>query len=217
MLWQDIKDFTPILVEGAETSVLITLGCLAISTLLGLVWALIRMSKLPVLPRIVSTMINMVRGLPMIVQLFYIYFVLPEIGIQLTAMQSAILGLGFAYSTYVAEVFRSGIEAVDHGQFEAAQALGMGKFKMMTRVILPQAFKVALPPYSNMLVMMLKDSSLASTITVAEMTRAGMLLANSTFKNILIYSMIAVLYLMMSMPLMQMTSRLERRFGKQAR
>jgi polar amino acid transport system permease protein len=175
------------------------------------------MSKLPVLPRIVSTMINMVRGLPMIVQLFYIYFVLPEIGIQLTAMQSAILGLGFAYSTYVAEVFRSGIEAVDHGQFEAAQALGMGKFKMMTRVILPQAFKVALPPYSNMLVMMLKDSSLASTITVAEMTRAGMLLANSTFKNILIYSMIAVLYLMMSMPLMQMTSRLERRFGKQAR
>lgn len=217
MLWQDIKEFTPILLEGAEISVLITLGCLGISTVLGLFWALIRMSKLPVLPRIVGTMVNVVRGLPMIVQLFYIYFVLPEIGIQLTALQSAILGLGFAYSTYVSEVFRSGIEAVDPGQFEAAQTLGMGKFKMMTRVVLPQAFKVALPPYSNMLVMMLKDSSLASTITVAEMTRAGMLLSNSTFKNITIYSMIAVLYLMMSMPLMHMTAWLERRFGKHAR
>lgn len=216
MLWQDIKEFTPILLEGAEVSVYITLGTLVISTLLGMVWALIRMSKIPVLPRLVGAMINMVRGLPMIVQLFYIYFVLPEIGIQLTAMQSAIIGLGFAYSMYVAEVFRSGIEAVDHGQFEAAQALGMGKVKMMTRVILPQAFKVSLPPYSNMLVMMLKDSSLASTITVAEMTRAGMLLANSTFQNITIYTMIAAMYLMMSLPLMQMTGWLEGRFGKHA-
>lgn len=217
MLWQNIKEFTPILLEGAEVTVLITLGCLVISTLLGIVWALIKMSKIPVLPKIVGVMINMVRGLPMIVLLFYIYFVLPEIGIQLTSLQSAIIGLGFAYSTYVAEVFRSGIEAVDHGQFEAAHALGMGKIKTMTRVILPQAFKVALPPYSNMLVMMLKDSSLASTIAVAEMTRAGVLLSNSTFQNITIYTMIAALYLLMSMPLMQMTAWLERRFGKHSR
>lgn len=217
MLWQNIKEFTPILLEGAEVTVLITLGCLVISTLLGIVWALIKMSKIPVLPKVVGVMINMVRGLPMIVLLFYIYFVLPEIGIQLTSLQSAIIGLGFAYSTYVAEVFRSGIEAVDHGQFEAAHALGMGKIKTMTRVILPQAFKVALPPYSNMLVMMLKDSSLASTIAVAEMTRAGVLLSNSTFQNITIYTMIAALYLLMSMPLMQMTAWLERRFGKHSR
>lgn len=217
MLWENIKEFTPILFEGAEVTVLITLGCLVISTLLGILWALIKMSKFPVLPKMVSVMINMVRGLPMIVLLFYIYFVLPEIGIQLTSLQSAIIGLGFAYSTYVAEVFRSGIEAVDHGQFEAAHALGMGKVKTMTRVILPQAFKVALPPYSNMLVMMLKDSSLASTIAVAEMTRAGVLLSNSTFQNITIYSMIAVMYLLMSMPLMHMTAWLERRFGKHTR
>lgn len=217
MLWQNLKEFTPILLEGAEVTVLITLGCLVISTLLGMVWALIKMSKFPILPKVVGVMINMVRGLPMIVLLFYIYFVLPEIGIQLTSLQSAIIGLGFAYSTYVAEVFRSGIEAVDHGQFEAAQALGMGKIKTMTRVILPQAFKVALPPYSNMLVMMLKDSSLASTIAVAEMTRAGVLLSNSTFQNITIYTMIAALYLLMSMPLMQMTAWLECRFGKHSR
>lgn len=217
MLWQNIQDFTPILLEGASTSVGITLGCLVISTLLGMLWALIKMAEVPVLSQVTAAMINVVRGLPMIVLLFYIYFVMPDIGIQLTSLQAAIFGLGFAYSTYVAEVFRSGIESVDPGQFEAAQSLGMSRFKTMTRVILPQAFKVALPPYSNMLVMMLKDSSLASTITVAEMTRAGVLLANSTFQNITIYTMIAVMYLVISLPLMYLTSRLERRFGKHTR
>jgi polar amino acid transport system permease protein len=216
MLWQDIKDFTPILLDGATITIVITMGCLAISTVLGMVLALIKMSSIPLLPRIVGVLINIVRGLPMIVLLFYIYFVLPDIGIQLTSLQASVLGLGFAYATYVAEVFRSGIESVDIGQFEAAKSLGMSQYKTMTRVILPQAFKVALPPYSNMLVMMLKDTSLASTIAVAEMTRAGMLLANSTFKNITIYSIIAIMYLLMSAPLMYLSSWLERHFGKHA-
>ena len=158
-------------------------------------------------------MINVVRGLPMIVLLFYIYFVLPDFHIEVSALQASIIGLSFGYSTYVAEIIRSGIEAVDPGQYEAAQSLGMGRVKTMVRVILPQAVKVALPPYSNTLVMMLKDSSLVSTITVAEMTREGQLIASSTFQNMTVYTLVALLYLLMSLPLVWLLKRLERRMS----
>jgi polar amino acid transport system permease protein len=205
MHWRDITDFVPILFTGALMSILITLGCLVLSTVLGLVWALLKMSRHPGVVTVVSAMINVVRGLPMIVLLFYIYFVLPDVGIQMTALEASIIGLGFGYSTYVAEIIRSGIEAVDPGQFEAAQSIGMGRVKTMYRVILPQA---------NTLVMMLKDSSLASTITVAEMTREGQLIAASTFQNVTVYTLVALGYLAMSLPLMSLTRHLEKRFGK---
>ncbi|PTB21857.1 amino acid ABC transporter permease [Trinickia symbiotica] len=214
MRWHDIVDFVPILLQGAVMSIFITIGCLLLSTALGLVWALLKMSRYPRVVRVVSAMINVVRGLPMIVLLFYIYFVLPDVHVQVTALEASIIGLGFGYSTYVAEIIRSGIEAVDPGQFEAAQSIGMGRVKTMVRVILPQAIKVALPPYSNTLVMMLKDSSLASTITVAEMTREGQLIAASTFQNMTVYTLVALGYLAMSLPLMSMTRSLERRFGR---
>jgi polar amino acid transport system permease protein len=160
-----------------------------------------------------ATLVNVIRGLPIIVQLFYIYFVLPEFGIQLSAFQAGVIGLGIAYSAYQAENFRAGIEAVDHGQLEAAQAIGMRMPLVMRRVILPQAFRIALPPYANTLVMMLKDSSLVSTITVAEMTRAGQLIASSTFQNMTVYTLVALLYLAMSLPLVWILRRLEHRLG----
>lgn len=214
MHWNDMADFVPILLQGAGMTIFITLSCLVLSTVLGLVWALLKMSRYAPVRRATATLINIVRGLPMIVLLFYIYFVFPSIHIQLSALQASVIGLAFGYSTYVAEIIRSGIESVDIGQYEAAQSIGMGRVKTMTRVILPQAVKVALPPYSNTLVSMLKDSSLASTITVTEMTRQGTLLAATTFQNLEVYTLIAVGYLAMSLPLMSLTKMLESRFGK---
>ncbi len=195
-------------------TVFITVSCLILSTALGLVWALLKMSRHAPVRRAATTLINVVRGLPMLVLLFYIYFVLPSVHIQLSALQASIVGLAFGYSTYVAEIIRSGIESVDQGQYEAAQSIGMGRIKTMTRVILPQAIKVALPPYSNTLVSMVKDSSLASTITVAEMTHQGALIAAATFQNLTVYTLVAIGYLAMSLPLMSLTKLLERRFGK---
>ena len=214
MRWSDVVEFVPILLKGAGISVFITISCLLLSTALGLVWALLKMSRFAAVRRAVATLINVVRGLPMIVLLFYIYFVFPDIHLRLDALEASIVGLAFGYSTYVAEIIRSGIESVDPGQYEAAQSLGMGKVKTMTRVILPQAIKVALPPYSNTLVSMLKDSSLASTITVAEMTREGSLIAAATFQNLTVYTLVAICYLALSLPLMGLTRHLERRFGK---
>lgn len=204
----------PILLLGVKLTVVVTIGSLAVSTSLGLAWALMRVSGIRALAAISRTIINVIRGIPIIVQLFYIYFVLPDFGITLSALQAAIIGLGIAYSAYQAENFRAGIEAIDHGQVEAAQSIGMGWALMMRRVILPQAIRIVLPPYGNTMIMMLKDSSQASTITVAELALQGKLIASATFQNSTVFSLVALLYLAMSMPLIILVGWLERRFGR---
>ncbi|BEP95373.1 amino acid ABC transporter permease [Acidovorax sp. A79] len=210
---QHAREFLPILLQGAMVTVQVTVLSFLLSSVIGLALALGKLSPVRALSVCASTVINVIRGLPIIVQLFYIYFVLPDIGIQLTAFQAGVIGLGIAYSAYQAENFRAGIEAVDPGQREAALAMGMRPALLMRRVVLPQAFRIALPPYGNTLVMMLKDSSLVSTITVAEMTRQGQLIASSTFQNMTVYTLVALLYLAMSLPLVWGLRRLEKRFA----
>ncbi len=210
---QHAREFLPILLQGAVVTVQVTVLSFLLSSAIGLALALGKLSPVRAVSWCASTVINVIRGLPIIVQLFYIYFVLPEVGIQFTAFQAGVIGLGIAYSAYQAENFRAGIEAVDPGQREAALAMGMRPALLMRRVVLPQAFRIALPPYGNTLVMMLKDSSLVSTITVAEMTRQGQLIASSTFQNMTVYTLVALLYLAMSLPLVWGLRRLERRFG----
>ncbi len=209
----DAQEFLPILMQGVVLTVLVTLGSLVLSTVLGLVWALMRVSGIGMLDKGATLFVNFIRGIPIIVQLFYIYFVLPDLGITLTALQAAILGLGIAYSAYHSENFRAGIEAIDPGQIEAAQSIGMGWWMIMRRVILPQALRIILPPYGNIMIMMLKDSSQASTITVAELAMQGKLIASSTFKNTSVFTMVAVMYLCMSLPLMALVSWMEKRFS----
>jgi polar amino acid transport system permease protein len=213
MFFQNAIEFLPILLKGAVVTIEITFCSFILSTLLGLLLALMRVSSNKVASHAASTFINVIRGLPIIVQLFYIYFVLPDLGVRLSAFQAGFIGLGIAYSVYQAENFRAGIQAIDHGQIEAAQSIGMRGGLIMRRVVLPQAFKIALPSYGNTLVMMLKDSSLASTITVAEMTRAGQLIASSTFQNMTVFTLVALLYLGLSLPLVYGLRRLERRLG----
>jgi len=157
--WKDSAEFMPILLQGVGLTILVSVGSLALSTILGLGWALMRVSQHAALRQTSKFAVNIIRGIPIIVQLFYIYFVLPDLGIQLSAFQAGCIGLGIAYSAYQAENFRGGIEAVDPGQVEAAQSLGMRPAVIMRRVILPQAIRVFLPPYGNTMIMMLKDSS----------------------------------------------------------
>jgi polar amino acid transport system permease protein len=212
--WQDAVEFAPILIQGAWVTVQVTLGALVLATLLGLFWALLRVSHSKTLSRISTTIVNLIRGIPILVQLFYIYFVLPDFGIQLNAFQAGVIGLGIAYSSYMSEVFRAGIEAIDVGQVEAAQSIGMNRRLIMTRVVLPQAFRIALPPYGNNLIMLLKDSSQTSAITVAELALQSKLIAASTFKNMTVFTLGAIAYLVMSVPLILLVARLEKRFGR---
>ena len=212
--WSDAAEFAPILLKGAQVTVMVTITSLVLSTFLGLFWALLRTSHIKVLSWISATFVNTIRGIPILVQLFYIYFVLPEIGIQLTAFQAGSIGLGIAYSAYMSEVFRAGIEAIDVGQIEAAHTIGMTRWLVMTRVVLPQAFRIALPPYGNNLIMLLKDSSQTSAITVAELSLESKLIAASTFKNTTVFTMGAIGYLIMSLPLIFLVARLEKRFKR---
>ncbi|WP_028347202.1 amino acid ABC transporter permease [Bradyrhizobium murdochi] len=211
--WRDATEFLPILMSGVALTVIVTIGSLLLSTALGLVWALMRVSGIGIFSGFSAGLINVIRGIPIIVMLFYLYFVMPELGLTLTALEAAILGLGIAYSAYQAENFRAGIEAIDKGQIEAAQAIGMGWWQTMRRVVLPQAIKIVLPPYGNIMIMMLKDSSQASTITVAELALQGKLIASSTFKNTSVFTLVALMYLTMSIPLILLVRHFEKRAG----
>ena len=212
--WHDAAEFFPILLNGVALTIIVTVGSLLLSTVLGLVWAMMRVSGVSALSWLSAAFINVIRGIPIIVLLFYLYFVMPDFGIALTALQASILGLGIAYSAYQSENFRAGIEAIDKGQIEAAQSIGMGWWLTMRRVVLPQAVKIVLPPYGNIMIMLLKDSSQASTITVAELALQGKLIASSTFKNTSVFTLVALMYLTMSIPLILLVRHFEKRAGK---
>lgn len=210
----DAIAFMPLLLKGLGMTILLTVCALATSVALGLLWALMGTSRLPVLRGISTTVINIVRGIPIIVQLFYVYFVLPELGLNLAPFVAGVIGLGLAYSVYQAENFRAGFQSIDPALIEAGHALGMSERLIMRRIIFPLGVRVALPPFGNTTVMLLKDSSIASTITIAELTRAGQLLAISTFKNGTVYTLIALLYLIASLPLASAVRMLERRMAR---
>lgn len=212
--FSDAATFMPILLEGVWMTIAISISALVIASLLGLFWAMLRVSGISWLANGTRVVTNLIRGIPIIVLLFYLYFVMPEMGVQMTAFQAGAFGLGIAYSAYMAEVFRSGIEAIDIGQVEAANSLGMSRLLMMRRVILPQAFKIALPPYSNNMVMLLKDSSQASVITVVELSMQAKLVASSSFKNATVFTLVALMYLCLSLPLMALAGWLERKYNK---
>ena len=209
----DARDFLPILLSGLWVTIAITLCALLLSVILGLVWALAGTSRFALVRGTSRVIINTVRGIPILVQLFYIYFVLPQLGITLNAFLAGVAGLGLAYSVYQAENFRAGFASVDRSLIETAESLGMPHRMIVRRLILPLAIRVILPPLGNTSIMLLKDSSIASTITVAELTRQGQLLAVSTFKNMTVYTLVALLYLAMSLPLSFLTRRLERKFA----
>jgi polar amino acid transport system permease protein len=211
---RDAAEFLPILLQGVALTIMVTVGSLLLSTVLGIVWALMRVSGIGAVSTVAAGLVNVIRGIPIIVLLFYLYFVMPDLGITLTALQASILGLGIAYSAYQSENFRAGIEAIDKGQIEAAQAIGMGWWLTMRRVVLPQAVRIVLPPYGNIMIMMLKDSSQASTITVAELALQGKLIASSTFKNTSVFTLVALMYLSMSIPLILLVRHFEKKANR---
>ncbi len=207
-------EYMPLLLKGLWMTIAVTALALCLATALGLVLALLRTSGVAILATPTRILVEFLRGVPILVILFYIYFVMPDIGIDLTAFQAGVIGLALTYSCYIGETFRAGIEAVDKGQIEAAKSIGMRRPLMMRRVVLPQAFKIVLPPYANNLVMLLKDSSQVSVISVAELTMQGKMLASSTFNNMTIFTLVALLYLCLTIPLNFGMRRLEGYLGR---
>ena len=210
----DAVQFMPLLLRGLGTTILLTLCALGLSLMLGMIWALMALSPSRLLRLISVTIVQTVRGIPIIVQLFCVYFVLPEFGIDLPPFMAGVVGLGVSYSVYQAENFRGGFGSVDPQLVEAGLSLGMSNGLTFRRIVFPLGLRTALPSLGNTTVMLLKDSSIASTITIAELTRAGQLLAISTFKNETVYLLVALLYLAASLPLAALVRLFERRMAR---
>ncbi|MCY1016228.1 ABC transporter permease subunit [Pyxidicoccus sp. MSG2] len=198
----------------------LTLGLTALALLaglpLGLVVALGRRVRLRPLAWLCAAYVEALRGTPLLVQIIFIYYALPQLlGVDLAPLLAAVLALTLNSAAYVAEIFRAGIASVDPGQSEAARALGMSPAQAMRHVILPQAVRNVLPPLTNEGIALLKDSSLVSIIGMAELTRAGQELASQLAAPLAIWPAVAVCYLLATLPLTRLASALERRLQRQ--
>jgi len=188
----------PVLLKGCVMTVELTVITLVLGTVLGILFALMRLSSNFVLSQISNFYTWIIRGTPMLLQLFFFYYGLPSVGIRMTPFQAAVIGLGLNSGAYMAEIIRGGIMSIDKGQFEAAKALGFSYTETMQKIILPQTFKVIIPPVGNEFITILKDTSLVSTIAMVELMRSAQQMYASTFKPIEIFATAAVLYLIMT-------------------
>ncbi len=205
-------EWWPDLWAGLKLTVMLTFASMAVAMAIGLAMALGRLNrKRRWLAVPIGVLVEIIRGSPLLLQLFYIFYVLPFFGLRLPPVAAAIIGLGLNYGAYLSEVFRAGIEAVDHGQWEAARALGMRPRVFMPMVVLPQALRIVVPPVGNYFISLFKDTALVSTISIGELLFRGQLLAAENFKYLQIYSLIFVLYLAISYPASLGVIALERR------
>jgi cystine transport system permease protein len=204
-----------------KTAVLVTLGlglgAFVLGSILGMGIALLRNSPLRLLRAIAFMYVSIFRGTPLLVQILLIYFGLPHYGITLSPIPSALLALTLFSAAYLSENFRSGINAVDPGQWEASLAMGMGYWTCLRRIILPQAVRIALPPVGSRLIALIKDTSLASTITVVEMTRVAEQVGAATFRYMEMFLMIGFVYWLINQVLTLIQTYLEGRMTRRYR
>jgi polar amino acid transport system permease protein len=206
------------LLTGLKYTFLITGFSIIGAMIVGLLAALLRLSKLPVVSQIIRFYIDFFRGTPVLIQLIWIYYALPIItGISLSAVTSAVLTLSLNMGAFLAEIFRAGIQSIDKGQREAAFVLGLTYGQTMRRIILPQALARMLPPIGSSMIIILKDSSLASFIAVDELLYQGYVLQSSTFRPLEILTVVALIYFVLTYPLTILVEQLERRSGVRER
>ena len=187
-----------ILIASVEVTIPLTVFGFALAMVVALFMALVQYANIKVLKQFARFYIWIFRGTPLLVQLFLAYFGLPKLGIVMDAFPCALLVLGLNEGAYCAETLRSALESVSEGQIEAGYCVGMNYIQIMWHVVLPQAFRTAFPPLSNSLISMLKDTSLAATITVADMFMAAQRVVGRTYEPLWVYSEVALVYLIMS-------------------
>lgn len=207
-----IQRALPILLMGAGVTIEITAFSVAIGFFIGLFVGIARISQFKILRIMAAVYADCIRGTPLLVQIFLIYFALPmAIGQRVEPFIAAVAACGINSGAYVSEIFRAGIQAIDVGQMEAGRSLGLTWWQTMRFIILPQAFKNILPPLGNEFIAMLKDSSLVSIIGFEELTRRGQLIIAQTYGSFEIWMTVAVLYLIMTMAISRIVAFLEKR------
>lgn len=207
-------DLLKLLLLASITTIEITVGSFVLALILGLAFGLLRTSSHPFAKWLAITYVEIFRSVPVLTQLFIIYFGLGEVGIKLNPLTAVIIGFGINGGAFLAEVFRAGIEAVPCGQSEASFAIGMTKPQAIRYIVLPQAIRTTLPPIGNYAIGLLKETSIASAVAAPELMYQAGTLIRQTFLSTQIYLMVAAIYLCMSLPLSHLVRRLEGRMGK---
>ncbi len=220
---------TPLLLEGAAFTIKVSLISLLIGMILGLIACLMQLSKSKILKALSGVYIWIIRGTPMMVQAMLVYFGIPQIAnliikamadggsferFTLSPMSAAIITLSLNAGAYLAEIFRSGIQAVPKGQTEAARSLGLTKFKTMQKIVLPQAFKIVVPALVNQFIITIKDTSILSIIGLSEIVNKAGVYAGSTYQYFETYMYAALFYLVITSILMAVSKAIERRLNR---
>ena len=212
--WEFIVRSGPYILQGAGITILVSVISILLATTLAILGALGRLSTSPVIYAIASLYFSIVRGTPLLVQIFFAYYALPQAGIVLDPIPTGILALGFNYGAYMTEIFRAGLQAVAKGQREAAQALGMRESHIFRRIVLPQAVRIVTPAIGNEFIAMIKDSSLVSIITVQELLWRAQRVGRSEFQTIPAILIAALAYWVLTILFSIFQERLERRMAR---
>jgi cystine transport system permease protein len=208
------SSFLPLLKSGIAVTVPLTLASFAIGLVVAFLVALIRISNIKILKAIASFYVWIIRGTPLLVQLFIIFYGLPKVGITLNPIVAGIIGFTLSVGAYDSEVIRAAILSIPKGQWEAAQSIGMSDNQTMLKVILPQAIRVAIPPLFNSFISLVKDTSLAASITVTEMFLVAQRITATTYEPLLLYSEAALVYLIFCSVLTIVQGKIEKRTSR---
>jgi len=205
-----ILEFLP---DGILQTFQVTVLSIVFATLVGLLAGIGRISRIRFINRAATVYVEVVRGIPLLVQLFYIYYALGKI-VQVPRITAAVVAMTICYGAYMAEIFRAGIQAVPRGQMEAALALGLTRGQALRRIILPQTIRIVLPPIGNEFIALLKDSSLVSILAVSDLLRRGREYASRTFYYFESYTVVALVYLVMTLFFSRLVAIMEERLSR---
>lgn len=197
--WAYALDILPVLVDALAVTLLATLLGMVVAIVLGLAFALARRADLRVISWTAALVVEFVRSTPLLVQLYFLFYLLPALGVQLSPLAAGVIALGIHYAAYCSEVYRSGIESISEGQWDAAKALNLSRVRTWYRIVLPQAIPPIVPALGNYLVAMFKDTPLLSAVTVVEVLQQGKILGSETFRYVEPLTLVGLLFLALSL------------------
>ena len=212
--WAFVIQILPTLIEGAKITILATVLGYILAAIVGLAIAIVRRSKNKLISRPMGFVAEFIRGTPLLVQLYFIFYVLPDLGLTLSPLVAGVIGLGLHYGTYTAEVYRAGIDNVARGQWEAAKACNLNAWQTLTQVILPQALPPMIPALANYFIAMFKETPLLSAITVLELMNQARSIANYNYRYIEPITLVGAFFLVISLISVVGLRWLERRYGR---
>jgi len=207
-------DSAPFLLKGAYYTVYLSLGGMFFGLLLGFALALMSLAQFKPLGWVARVYVSFFRGTPLLVQLFLIYYGLPQLGLELDPLPAALIGFSLNMAAYACEILRAAIGSIERGQWEAAASIGMSRAQTLRRAILPQAARPALPPLGNSFISLVKDTALAATIQVPELFRQAQLITARTFEIFTMYLAAALIYWVLASMLAHLQNRLEARVNR---